>query len=182
MNRRVKIFMIIADNVLKIASAVAGLAFGPLLLVPLAYVFGRSSVMLWSLVGCLCCNIWAATQTGHDDYISFIISRLFGGIFGGIPAILGAGTIVDIFFLHERGLAFATFSLSFLLGTAVGPTFGGFIVQSAPWPNEFWWTVGLQGAVIVLGTICPPRSCLHLPLIPAIRILLPRRDRFQPRI
>ncbi|MCJ1319887.1 hypothetical protein MMC15_005223 [Xylographa vitiligo] len=134
-----------------IASAVAGIAFGPLLLVPLAHVFGRSSVIWWTLVGCLCCNIWAATRTGHDDYNSFVISRLFGGIFGGVPSILGAGTIVEIFFLHERGVAFATFSLCFLLGTAVGPTLGGFIVESAPWPNEFWWTVGLQGVVIILG-------------------------------
>jgi len=90
-------------------------------------------------------------MTNHDDYIRFIVSRLFGGIFGSIPSILGAGTIVDIFFLHERGKAFTTYSISFLMGTVAGPTFGGFIVQRTPWPNEFWWTTGLQAFVIVLG-------------------------------
>ena len=136
---------------LKISSAIAGLAFGPLLLVPFAHVIGRSALIWWSLIGCLCCGVWAARMTGPDDYISFVLSRLFGGIFGSIPSILGAGIIVDIFFLHERGKAFTTFSLSFLLGTVAGPTFGGFIVQRTAWSNEFWWTVGLQGFVIVLG-------------------------------
>lgn len=134
-----------------VSSAVAVIAFGPLLLIPLAHVIGRSALIWWSLIGCMCSGIWAARMTSHDDYIPFVISRLFGGIFGSIPSILGAGTIVDIFFLHERGKAFTTFSLSFLMGTVAGPTFGGFIVQRTPWPNEFWWTVGLQAFVIVLG-------------------------------
>ncbi|KAL2014881.1 hypothetical protein VTN00DRAFT_2406 [Thermoascus crustaceus] len=68
-----------------ISAAVAGLAGGPLLLVPLSHVFGRSALIWWSLIG------------------------------------------------------FA------------GPTFGGFIVEHVSWQNEFWWTVGLQCLVIVLG-------------------------------
>ena len=99
----------------------------------------------------MACGIWAATQTGADDYISFTISRLFGGMLGSVPSILGSGMIVDVFYLHERGKAFTTFSLCFLLGTVAGPTFGGFVVEHVNWPNEFWWTVGLQGAVAILG-------------------------------
>ena len=101
----------------------------------------------------MACGIWAACQTGADDYISFTISRLFGGMLGSVPSILGSGMIVDIFYLHERGRAFTTFSLCFLLGTVAGPTFGGFIVEHVPWPNEFWWTVGLQAAVALLGML-----------------------------
>ncbi|KAI9691707.1 MAG: hypothetical protein M1822_007779 [Bathelium mastoideum] len=133
-----------------VSSAVAGIAYGPLFFVPLAQKIGRSSVIFWSLLGAMACGIWAACQTGTDDYISFTISRLFGGMFGSVPSILGSGMIVDIFYLHERGKAFTTFSLCFLLGTVAGPTFGGFIVQHVPWPNEFWWTVGLQAAVALL--------------------------------
>lgn len=71
-------------------------------------------------------------------------------MFGSVPSILGASNITDLFFLHERGRAFLVFSLSFLLGTVAGPTFGGFIVEHGDWPVEFWWTVGLQGLASVL--------------------------------
>ena len=89
-------------------------------------------------------------MTHSNQYNPFVISRLFAGMFGSVPSILGASTITDLFFLHERGRVFLVFSLSFLLGTVAGPTFGGFIVQHADWSFEFWWTVGLQGLALVL--------------------------------
>lgn len=85
-----------------------------------------------------------------NQYNAFVISRLFAGMLGSVPSILGASTITDLFFLHERGRAFLIFSLSFLLGTVAGPTFGGFIVEHVDWPVEFWWTVGLQALALVL--------------------------------
>ena len=55
-----------------------------------------------------------------------------------------------MFFLHERGKAFAVFTFMFLLGVLAGPTFSGFIVQHTNWPIEFWWGVASQGAVAIL--------------------------------
>lgn len=72
-----------------------------------------------------------------NQYNPFVIARLFAGIFGSVPSILGASIITDLFFLHERGRAFLAFSLSFLLGTVAGLTFGGFIVEYVSWPVEF---------------------------------------------
>ena len=89
-------------------------------------------------------------MTRSNQYNPFVISRLFAGMFGSIPSILGASTITDLFFLHERGRAYLAFSLSFLLGTVAGPTFGGFIVEHVDWPIEFWWTVGFQGLALIL--------------------------------
>ena len=99
-------------------------------------------------------------MTDQDNYISFILSRLFGGIFGSVPSILGSGTISDIFFLHERGQAFTWFSLSFLLGTVAGPTFGGFVIQHTTWPFEFWWAVGIQALVVVLAFFLLEETCV----------------------
>jgi MFS family permease len=138
-------------STLQISAAVAGMAGGPLILVPLTYALGRSSIIWWSLIACMCCGIWGALMTGKGDYLPFVLSRFFAGVFGSVPSILGAGVLTDIFFLHERGRAFSTFSLSFLMGTVAGPTFGGFIVQHVYWANELWWTVGLQGLIIILG-------------------------------
>ena len=89
-------------------------------------------------------------MTKSDQYTAFVLSRLFAGIFGSVPSILGPSAITDLFFLHERGRAFAVFHISFLLGTVAGPTFGGFIVEHVHWTVEFWWTVGLQGLMAVL--------------------------------
>ncbi|SLM41418.1 Major facilitator superfamily domain, general substrate transporter [Lasallia pustulata] len=133
-----------------VSAAIAGVAAGPLLLVPLAQMFGKSSVIFWTLLATVGCGIWSALMTHRDQYNAFVVARLFSGLFGSVPTILGSGAIMDIFFLHERGLAFTTLAISFLLGTVAGPTFGGFVVQSSPWPIVFWWTVGLQALVAIL--------------------------------
>lgn len=77
-------------------------------------------------------------------------ARLFGGLFGGTAPALGADTIVDIFFLHQRGKAFTALNLSFLAGVVVGPTLSGFIVGSTNWTVQFWWSNGLEGLIIIL--------------------------------
>jgi MFS family permease len=109
-----------------------------------SFIAGESSFILVS-------GLTGDVEQNPGDYNAFVISRLFGGMFGACPSILGTGMITDIFFLHERGKAFSTFLLCFLLGTLAGPTFGGFIVQHVSWPAEFWWTIGLQALVIILG-------------------------------
>jgi MFS family permease len=96
--------IILNDNA-QISAAVAGIATGPLLIVPFAHIFGRASIIFWSLIGCIACGIWSACMTRPGDYVSFTLSRLFGSSFGSIPSILGAQVLMDIFFLHERGRA-----------------------------------------------------------------------------
>ena len=69
------------------------------------------------------------------DYILFMCSRFPGGIFGSLPSALGVGTIMDIFF-YERGKAFLCYSISLLLGTIAGSTFGGFILTNQSWTMD----------------------------------------------
>ena len=61
-------------------------------------------------------STWSATRTASADYISFVVSRLFGGLVGSIPQIVGNDIIKNIFFLHERGRAFALYSTCFTVG------------------------------------------------------------------
>lgn len=102
------------------------------------------------MLGTLACGIWSACMTGSDDYVIFVISRWLGGTFGSVASTIGAGIVLDMFFLHQRGKAFACYTLCTLFGTQVGPAVGGFIVKSAPWPVVFWWTVGVEGLVVIL--------------------------------
>lgn len=89
-------------------------------------------------------------MTRSNQYGAFVAARLFGGLFGGTAPTLGADTIVDIFFLHQRGKAFTVLNLSFLAGVVVGPTMSGFIVGSTSWTVQFWWSNGLEGIIIIL--------------------------------
>ena len=103
------------------------------------------------MVGLLVTGIWAATMTKSDQYIAFVMARLFGGFFGGTAPALGADTVIDLFFLHQRGKALTILNLSFLGGVVVGPTLSGFISGSASWPVQFWWSNGLEAIIILLS-------------------------------
>ena len=137
------------DLLNSVAAALAGWVAGPFLIAPFAAIIGRSSTILWSLVVTFACQIWAGEMTGVNDFIPFTISRLICGLFGVIPAILGAGYIIDMFFLHQRGKAFAIFEVLIIFAVVGGGTLGGFIAQTKPWADVFWWTLGPVGAAII---------------------------------
>lgn len=102
------------------------------------------------MVGLLVTGVWSATMIHSNQYSAFIAARLFGGLFGGVAPSLGADTIVDLFYLHQRGKAFTALNLSFLAGVVVGPTLSGFIVDSTSWTVQFWWSNGLEAIIIIL--------------------------------
>jgi MFS family permease len=93
-------------------------------------------------------------MTHPNDYIAYILSRLFSGFFGAVPTVLGPRVVTDLFFLHQRGRAFTALHMSFLFGTIAGPTFSGFISAGAFFPVEFWWTVGLLGFTLICCFLC----------------------------
>ena len=137
------------DLLNSVALSLAGWVAGPFIITPFAAMVGRGATVLYSLVAIFCFQIWAGTTTGPNDYVSFAISRLFAGFCGAIPAILGSGYIIDIFYLHQRGKAFAIFEVLIIIAVVGGGTLGGFIAQTKPWDYVFWWTLGPVGAAII---------------------------------
>ena len=133
-----------------ISSALAGFLIGPVILTPLVGLIGRCSLIFWSLLGLIACQVWAALMTGENDYVALVMSRLFAGLFSSMPMILGPSFIVDTTFLHQRGKAFATYELSGLLGINAVATIGGIIVNAHPWPVTFWWTIAPLAVAVLL--------------------------------
>jgi MFS family permease len=88
-------------------------------------------------------------MTGADDFIPFVLSRLFAGLFAAVPAILGSGYVIDLFYLHQRGKAFAIFEVLVILAVIGGATLSGFIAQTNPWNFVFWWTLGHIGGAMI---------------------------------
>ena len=134
-----------------VASGIVGLAIGPLFWAPLAQRIGRSSCIFWGMLLTAICGTWSAVMTSPSDYENFVVSRFFAGLFGSVATAFGAGTIVDIFFLHQRGKAFMFYLAALNLGTALGPTVSGYIVTRVPWPVQIWWTVGVEAAIAMLA-------------------------------
>lgn len=90
-------------------------------------------------------------MTGPSDYIPFVMSRLLAGVCGSVPPILAAGLIMDIYFLHQRGRAFTVLEVSLHAGSIGAPVFGGFIADTKPWRDVYWWLLGVIAVSIPLG-------------------------------
>ncbi|KXL43954.1 hypothetical protein M433DRAFT_68893 [Acidomyces richmondensis BFW] len=135
-----------------LSAGIAGTCSGPIFAMALAHYIGRCPVILWGLLLSMC-NVWSASMTGPHDYIAFCISRWLAGTFGAFPTALGGGFIVDMFFLHQRGKAFAFYTTCAIFGVAFANTFSGFIVSHAGWPAQFWWVIGMLGLCFILVAI-----------------------------
>jgi MFS family permease len=135
---------------MQISAALAGLIVGAMLVVPISRRFGSCFCLLWSTLGVLITGIWSACMTSSGAYNAFVISCLFAGIFASVPLILGSQCVLDIFFLYQRGRVFHIIHIPYLLGVVAGPTFGGYVVSRTSWPVQFWWTVGMNGFLIIL--------------------------------
>ena len=123
---------------------------GPFALLPLSHAVGRSSIIFWSTFLVLVCNIWGASMTKPSQYAPYLVSRFFAGFGSTVPSAVGPRILLDLFFIHERGRAFSTFSLAFLLGPLAFPTVGCFIASKTDWPVMFWWTVAFLGLALIL--------------------------------
>ena len=73
------------------------------------------------------------------------------GLAGAIPVVFAGGYIMDLYFLHQRGKAFAVLEVSLLSGVIVMPGIGGFIVDSRPWPDVFWLVAAINGPGVLMG-------------------------------
>ncbi|KAL8947192.1 MAG: hypothetical protein Q9222_006500 [Ikaeria aurantiellina] len=133
------------------SAGIVGLAVGPLVWAPLAQRIGSTSCIFWGMILTIICGSWSAVMTGPGDYNNFVVSRFFSGIFGSVATAVGAGTIVDIFFLHQRGKSFMFYLATLNLGTVIAPTVSGYIVNNVTWTVQIWWCVAVEGVVAVLA-------------------------------
>lgn len=113
--------------------AIGTSALGPLMFTPFANVYGRRSAYLLSIL------IGFASAVGSASAKSFgtlILARALNG-FGPSAALgLGAGTVVDLFYMHERGKAMGFFTLTMTQGAHFAPIvniFSVFVIQC--WVN-----------------------------------------------
>ncbi|MGD0351948.1 MAG: DHA2 family efflux MFS transporter permease subunit [Dehalococcoidia bacterium] len=104
------------------------------------FIFSQASFLLGSI---LCGISWNAD--------SLIIFRILQGLAGGLLT----PTAMTLLFLNvppqQRGTAMAIFGIPMMLGPAIGPTLGGYLVTDWSWRMCFYVNVPVVLVAILLG-------------------------------
>ena len=114
---------------------VLAIAFGPLVLGPLSELYGRTRViricLIWFFVWTITCGF--ARTTGL-----LIAARFLSGLGGSLSYAVGSGVLGDCWLPEQRGRSLALYSSVPLIGSAVGPIVGAYVVERTSWRWLFW--------------------------------------------
>ncbi|KAI7889524.1 major facilitator superfamily domain-containing protein, partial [Mucor mucedo] len=131
------------------------MGLSPLLWASLSERHGRRAIYLLSTLLYIIATIGCALTY---SVIPFIVLRAFQAIGASAAQAVGAGTITDLFDIHERGNAMGLFLLGPLIGPVVGPIAGGFINELYDWRYIFWFLAIMGGVVFLLMLVCLPET------------------------
>ncbi|CAK7235674.1 hypothetical protein SCUCBS95973_009347 [Sporothrix curviconia] len=128
---------------------------------PLAKLVGRRPVYLACSTIMLSSTIWGALC--HNNYRSFLGSRLWGA-FGMAPyEVLVQCTISDLYFVHQRATRIAVWNMFLLCGIAGGSLIAGYIIEDQGWAWTFAWCAILFGALLPLVILFVPETAYTRP-------------------
>lgn len=157
--------------------AIGTSALGPLMFTPFANVYGRRSAYLLSIL------IGFASAVGSASAKSFgtlILARALNG-FGPSAALgLGAGTVVDLFYMHERGKAMGFFTLTMTQGAHFAPIVGGYVARARGWRWCFWVGAILNGVMFLICLLFMPETLFDRPTTTELVYDLDDDEKIQP--
>lgn len=101
------------------------------------------SIVMFTAASFLCGNATSLTE--------LIIFRLLQGLAGGGLLSTGQAILLDTWSKEEIGIGTAIFGIGVMIGPAIGPTLGGYIVDTLSWPWIFYVNlpVGVIAAFLV---------------------------------
>ncbi|KAF9012642.1 major facilitator superfamily domain-containing protein [Cyathus striatus] len=142
------------------AAAIGSGAFGPLIFTPFANVYGRRSCYLIAVfIG----FITAIASALSHSYAGLIVVRMINGFGPSASYGLGAGTIVDLFYMHQRGRAMGLFTLTQTSGAHLAPIVGGYVARSLGWRWCFWVGAILNGSLFLISLFALPETIFDRP-------------------
>ncbi|KAF2090075.1 MFS general substrate transporter [Saccharata proteae CBS 121410] len=110
--------------------------------VPLANYFGKRPVFVCATLVLCVAYIWGAFAHSFE---SLLWSNILAAAAGSSTEALGAATVNDLYFLHERGSKMGLYMSSISGGNTIGPLVCGFVVETIGWR----WHKGI--AAIAVG-------------------------------
>ncbi|KAI1305438.1 major facilitator superfamily domain-containing protein [Xylaria venustula] len=136
-----------------VSAYIVPFAISPLVVAPLSELYGRRIVMNAANFAFLIFTIVCAVSNSIG---LFLVFRIFQGLAGCVPLVLGGGMIGDLIPPEKRGRALSGWQLGPLLGPVIGPVAGGYIVQgTGNWRWLFWVVVILSGVLTLLYLLIP---------------------------
>ena len=133
--------------------ALAGMTIGMLLNAWLIDSFGQRK----TFVGALGVFVVALALAGlSPNDLVLIFARVVQGLIAGILQSLAMVTLFNVFPPERRGTAMGFFSISVILGPAIGPTLGGFLIEHFNWRYVFYMALPFSIAGMLLGSLFMP--------------------------
>ncbi|MCJ1290234.1 hypothetical protein MMC34_001770 [Xylographa carneopallida] len=129
---------------------VLSFAFGPMVLAPLAEIYGRRRVWLLSSIWYI---IWNTVCGFARTNGLMIAGRFFAGLGASVEFAVARPILADCWRPSQRGQAFALMSFIPLLGSAIGPILGGIITEHVGWHWLFWAVSLFDLCVVLLGSV-----------------------------
>lgn len=111
--------------------------------------FGRKRVFATALGG----FTFASVLCGSADSLTFeVVSRVLQGMCGAFLIPLSQAIILDTYPPEEHGKAMALWGTGSVLGSAIGPTIGGFVTEHLTWRYIFFINVPF-GLIALVGAL-----------------------------
>jgi len=129
---------------------VLGIGSGPLLLAPFSEVYGKRVVYLSSFACFTMLNVGCALS---PNIAALSTLRFLSGVAGSVGPSLSAGSVGDMFAVHERGKAQALASFGPVFGPVIGGLIGGFIVYHTTGWRWLLWTVAIAAGTVTFAGI-----------------------------
>ena len=139
-----------------ITTVVALLAVGPLFWVPVSLKIGKRPVYFYSVIGSTFMLLWNALS---QSYGSFIAGCAMHGFFISAGSAVGAASIRDMYFLHDRGRKISWWTAAILSGSSLAPLLGGCIqYATGRWQDPYWLAFGISVISIPMVMFWIPES------------------------
>jgi MFS transporter, DHA2 family, multidrug resistance protein len=114
-------------------------------------MFYATSLAVFTIASFLC-------GTAHSIWV-LVFYRVLQGIGGGALQPTAQAILFETYPVERRGAAMAIFGMGAMVGPAIGPTLGGWIVDNASWPLIFYINVpiGIVAFLMTLAFIPNPK-------------------------
>jgi DHA2 family multidrug resistance protein len=134
----------------------SGFALANVVVMPLTAFLGRLFGQKRVYMACLVLFLLGSTLCGMARSLpALVIYRVLQGLGAGALQPTEQAILRQTFPPREQGMAMALFSIAVMIGPAIGPTLGGFIVDHYSWPMIFYINlpIGLLGLAMVASFV-----------------------------
>jgi DHA1 family bicyclomycin/chloramphenicol resistance-like MFS transporter len=131
---------------LTMSAGILGSSLLTLLLGPLSDALGRRLILLISMVIFTLSSFAAVFSTSIE---MLIICRLFQGMGGAAPMVLGFAIIADVYDHKQAALYYAYITTTITVSLVFAPMVGGYFAANFAWPSNFIF-LGITGFLSTL--------------------------------